>query len=435
MLHLGDGRLLVGESYDKVRVHDASTGTVLQTLSSSPMSLARGPGRLFTFLGDVYKEQNCTNPECDPNTDPCCDPDTCTYDKCDPSEDPCCSATTCDFDECNPEVNSCCDAATCTFKAATATCVQSTGAGAGCRTGQCNASHVCQPVAVSDLDDGTLCVAQASPCFTGQCDDGVCHPPDGPGGEFADRCEDANQCTNDEAACVQDVFGKFVRCGFKDPDVFEPNGTNCSTTSGAICTVKTCQNGQCQPVSPPETIDCSALPAVQTCHFNSCQLDEAGDPECVADQLVPAGTVCESTVPSTDWDCKHYRCGSKGRCRAKRAIEGKACDFQPGITPSAHCRLGVCSAKAQCLSPLYSTHSVIEDMETAALDSDGNPVLANLATCPSDGNFCTVDRCAGGMSDSCINPCLPPGTECGVPGVCEGECQIVGSSCQCAEAP
>jgi hypothetical protein len=77
---------------------------------------------------------------------------------------------------------------------------------------------------------------------------------------------------------------------------------------------------------------------------------------------------------------------------------------------------------------------VIQDMETAPLDSDGNPVLANLATCPSDSNVCTVDRCAGGSSDSCINPCAV-GTDCGVPGVCEGTCQVISSLCQCAETP
>jgi hypothetical protein len=111
------------------------------------------------------------------------------------------------------------------------------------------------------------------------------------------------------------------------------------------------------------------------------------------------------------------------------------CDFQPGTTPTAHCRLGTCSAKAQCLDPLYSSLAVVEDMETAPLDGDGNPVEVDLPTCPNDGNVCTVDRCNGsGMVDACINPCTL-GVFCGVPGVCEGTCQMVGSMCQCAEAP
>jgi hypothetical protein len=421
-------------------VFDRATGELLQTLPGSLLSLASTSSKLIVGREEgtwpalsrsvaVY-ESGCVNTECDPNTDTCCNPTTCRFDKCDPSVDPCCSASTCDFAQCSPGVDPCCDPDTCNFKPTNAQCVLKTGANAGCRTGTCNASHVCTGSGAFIAND-TVCVAPQNPCFAGECDNGVCLPPNGSGTPFDDRCEDGNLCTLDAPACKIDINGAFVRCAFKDPAGFAPDDTSCSTISGAICTVKECDDGVCLPVSPPATVNCGSLPPVQACHANVCALDAQGTPVCVADQLLPAGTVCEVSAGSNDWDCKHFRCSNKGRCRGKRATEGKVCDFAPATTPAAHCNLGLCSAGGSCQDPLFSTLSVVPDMETAALDPAGNPVTANLPTCPSDNNVCTIDRCTGN-SDACANLCNV-GFDCGVPGVCEGTCQS--NPCQCVETP
>lgn len=377
---------------------------------------------------------SCAAPECDPATEACCNPSTCKFLLCDPSVDPCCSATTCGFDQCNPEVEPCCDADTCAYKSAGAECLLDDGTNAGCRTGTCTASHACTGgTAADDLDDGTSCVRRTNKCHSGECSNGQCVAVDG---AWADRCEDQNVCTNDAAACkINSVTAQFIRCAFKDPAIYVQNGTSCSEQSGAICTIKQCADGQCAPMSPPQTLNCGTVPSSKPCKLNSCRINaQTGLPECVPDQNKPAGTVCEASVPSDDWDCRHYRCSKLGRCRGKNASEYKPCDYQPSITPAHRCLLGECNKKGKCKSPDFVTASVVTDVETAALHPDGSPVRADLITCPSDLNNCTFDRCSGD-SDACVYPCTV-GVDCAVPDLCEGICELTsGGVCQCAEAP
>jgi hypothetical protein len=257
-------------------------------------------------LGACFNDNDCTSvPGQDPCTKAVCDQATgvCVLEPktCPPSNNPCAART-----ECNP---------------ATGACVEiPVNAGTVCRPAQggCDLPAVCAGTTCPDnplKKAGTVCREAAGPCDV------------------------AEVCTGTSNQCPENRF--------------QPNDTPCNRDED-LCTLDTCQNGQCQ-AGPQKTCPVSADP----CKVNVC-VPATGD--CVT-QNAPNNTPCEDgdlctlndtcqngtcrsgsprTCPASTDPCKVNVCEpATGNCVTQNRTNGTSCG--PASNPNRNvCCAGTC---------------------------------------------------------------------------------------------
>jgi hypothetical protein len=269
-------------------------------------------------------------------------------------------------------------------------------------------------------------------------------------GEALFDCADENPCTDDRAACTEEV------CACES--TVSENGSPCVVDANACTEGDTCQEGSCVQGEAADVEDgnpCTAGVCVKG-EIEQKPLEgpcSDGDPCTVGDTCTLA-----QCVPDALKDCPELSCAEAGWCDSDAGdcvydfkADGTACEYGSPCGGSGVCTVGQCELAENPCNDLNPCTADIcaEDGECQNLPLENgtlceNPEICAVSTCKAglcqatpgagcdDGNPCTVDECVDG--GSCVSTPAADGTPCDEDDdVCDGEDACQSGKCEVGE--
>ena len=281
-----------------------------------------------------------------------------------------------------------------------------------CTTDSCDAKIGCASgVNSSPCSDGNACT-QLDKCTGGKCV--------GQSVEVKVDCDDGNVCTTDSCDPKQGCLhaANLLPCD---------DGNPCS--AGDQCGNNVCKPGSSTCACQSDA-DCAKQDDADLCNgLMFCDKAVSGQFAC----KTKPGSVIACDI-SLNTACSQQICdSSSGKCGAKSAVDGKACDADSSVCSEGDaCAAGICLSGGKvdcddknpctadsCDAKLGCVHAA----NSAPCDADGNACTLNdvckdkvcmpgpKKSC-DDGEFCTDDGCAK-ASGECLFAGLPKeGTQC-----------------------
>jgi len=283
------------------------------------------------------------------------------------------------------------------------------GDGNVCTKNGCDPKTGCTKVDldVGSCDDDDKCTA-GDKCLKGAC----------AGIKPAGKCNDANPCTVDscdaKAGCKN--APNSASCNDGDPCTKDDKCTASKCLGKADTATCSCKTNQ----------DCAGQEDGDLCNGTLICVTFGTSKKCQVDKTTVV--VCDK---SSDSQCKNTQCAKKtGKCSLVARADGASCDADGSkCTHKDTCQAGACT-KGKVLVCQDNEHCT-DDHCDAKLACVHKP---NAIGCNSDGNWCTLDKCAQGKCKSGPLKKCDDGNQCTVDS-CDpqkGSCDfkpLVGAKC------